>query len=89
MSTVYPILRRLTCSSGSYHRKRCRHSFSKDAILSHLGGKPKACPTTGCKNIIYPNELFEDKELKKKVENMLRRERMREDEVDDVDDVVE
>lgn len=40
--------------------------------------------------MVGPTDLFKDTKLKKKVEDAMRRERMREDdEDDDVDDVVE
>ena len=64
----------------------CGHSFSAAAIREYLGPNKvtkKRCPASGCNQIFCQNDLKVDKELAKKVKDVMRRERMREEDSDE------
>ncbi|CCM03528.1 uncharacterized protein FIBRA_05662 [Fibroporia radiculosa] len=72
--------------------KLCGHSFSADAIREYLGPSHtvrKDCPASGCKKGICLTDLEPNKELAKKAKDAARRERMREDDSEVEEDVVE
>lgn len=71
-------------------RRVCKHSFSAIAIKEYLHGKTSVvCPASGCNKRLTINDLKEDPELAKQAKEAARRERMREDDSDEDDGVVE
>ncbi|KAI0086535.1 hypothetical protein BDY19DRAFT_894649 [Irpex rosettiformis] len=65
----------------------CGHSFSAEAIRQYLGNNltsRKKCPTSGCNKVISLDDLKPNKELAKKAREAARRERMREEEDEDM-----
>lgn len=75
--------------SDYVNRRVCKHSFSKAAIREYLSNVArKQCPTSGCNQFLGLGDLYDDKALKRKVQEASRRERMRESDDED-GDVVE
>ena len=70
-----------------FYRKTCGHSFSAEAIRQYLGNSRtnrKKCPTSGCNKVISLDDFKANKELAKKAKEAARRERMREEEEEDM-----
>jgi len=80
----------LTIFVDPYTSQVCGHSFSKESIMSYMSGKRSVkCPATGCDKTFYTNDLKPNKELAKKAKEAARRERMRDEEDSDEDEVIE
>ena len=56
--------------------KRCRHVFEKDAIMSYISGRTGGrnmsipCPCAACNNHISVNDIIEDPEVTRRVEEV-------------------
>ncbi|KZS90497.1 hypothetical protein SISNIDRAFT_488374 [Sistotremastrum niveocremeum HHB9708] len=70
--------------------KKCKHSFSKAAILEYLGRGTKRCPAAGCNKELRAVDLEEDEDLARRTKEAAKREeRRREEEEDQIMDVVD
>ena len=69
--------------------KQCGHSYSAAAIRDYLRGGAKQCPATGCNKMLVLSDLEVDKGLAKRAKEAARRERAREEDSGDDDDVIE
>lgn len=72
-------------------RTVCQHSFSGDAIRAYFEGSrgAKNCPASGCTKSFRLSECQPDRELANKVKIWARRNKQREEELSDVEEVIE
>ncbi|KZO92654.1 hypothetical protein CALVIDRAFT_601300 [Calocera viscosa TUFC12733] len=71
--------------------KKCKHSYSRDAILQYLDGGQDSCPATGCDQRVTREDLEENRQLEKMAKRAQQREReadqgLDDEPVEDVDD---
>lgn len=69
--------------------KQCGHSYSAVAIRDYLKRGRQQCPATGCNKQLVLSDLEVDKALAKRAKEAARRERAREQDSGDDDDVIE
>jgi E3 SUMO-protein ligase NSE2 len=74
--------------SDSLYSHVCGHSFSSEAIrglFRGVGRGQKPCPTTGCNKRFALSDCYPDKELEKQIKFWERRQKRREEEIDDAE----